>query len=181
MENRKRENRKKVLNIVIEHPELFQHLITLAFKVDDKISIKASWIMEWFCTHQGLDLLLPHLDFFTKNISKVHFDSAKRPCAKICEHLAIAYTNKEENPVKEALTTQQIDTIIETGFDWLITQQKIAVKAYTMNTLYLFGLKKDWVHPELEHIIKNTVIHQSKGCEARGKKILGLILKQKLV
>ena len=75
------------------------------------------------------------------------------------------------------LTENHINTIIETGFDWLITPQKIAVRAYTMNTLYLFGLEKDWVHPELKHLIETKIIHESKGCKARGKHILGLIAK----
>lgn len=176
MYNPKRVNRNKASNIIIENPELFEHLVTLTFKIEDKLSIKAAWVLEWICTHYKLDLLLPFLDTFTQNIKYVHFDSSLRPCAKICELLAINYTSKKHNLVKETLTTKQIDQIIETGFDWLITPQKIAVKkAYTMNTLYLFGLQKDWVHPELDEIIRKDVIHQSKGCEARGKKIITLI------
>ena len=46
-----------------------------------------------------------------------------------------------------------------------------------MNTLYLFGLEKDWVHPELKHLIETKIIHQSKGTKARGKHILNLIEK----
>ena len=175
MENPKRENRNKVANIVRDQKKLFKHLVAITFMVDDKISIKAAWILEWICTHDDLDCMLPHLDEFTANIERLKFDSAIRPCAKICEHLAKAYTSKKDNAFKNALTEQHIDTIIETGFDWLITPQKIAVRAYTMNTLYLFGLQKDWVHPELEHLISTKIIKESKGCKARGTKILGLI------
>ena len=88
MENPKKENRNKVANIVQNHKNLFKHLVATTFMVDDKISIKAAWVLEWICTHHNLNCMLPHLDEFTKNISKVHFDSATRPCAKICEHLA---------------------------------------------------------------------------------------------
>lgn len=172
VENAMRINRNNAADIVWKNPESFKDLIELSFETENKLSIKAAWVLEWICTHKDLELLLPHLDFFTENISKVHFDSALRPCAKICEHLAIAYTAKQNNLVKSSLTHEHIERIIETGFDWLITPQKIAVKAYTMQTIYLFGLEKDWVHPELEHIIRNDVIHQSKGCENRGKKIL---------
>ena len=50
-----------------------------------------------------------------------------------------------------------------------------------MTFLYLFGLQKDkdWVHPELKHLIETKIIHESKGCKARGKYILELIFKQK--
>ena len=178
MENPKRENRERVANIVLENKLLIKDLITITFKVDDKISIKAAWILEWICTHHNLDWILPYLDTFSKNISNVVFDSATRPCAKICEHLANAYYSKKNNKTKVHLTQYHIDTIIETGFDWLITPQKIAVRAYTMNALYLFGLEKDWVHPELKHLIETKIIHESKGCKARGKYILDLIEKR---
>lgn len=178
VDNAKRDNRKKASNIVLNNPSLLKYLVILTFKVDDKLSIKSAWILEWICTHHGIAHILPHLNTFTENISKVHFDSAMRPCAKICEHLAIAYTSKTKTLAQEILTYKHIENIVETGFDWLITDQKIAVKAYTMQTLYLFGLNIDWIHPELAHIIRTKVIHQSKGTENRGRKILELIAKR---
>jgi len=178
MENPKRENRETVANIVYHNQDLFKHLVSLTFEVENKISIKAAWILEWVCTHGKLDWLAPHLDTFTQNISTLQFDSAIRPCAKICEYVATAYTSKEKSKIQDQLTNEHIDTIIETGFDWLITPQKIAVRAYTMTSLYLFGLQKDWVHPELQHIISSKIIKESAGCKARGNKILKAIQKQ---
>ncbi|WP_288955730.1 adenylosuccinate lyase [uncultured Polaribacter sp.] len=177
MENPKRENRQRVANIVLENQSLFKDLIAITFDVENKISIKAAWILEWICTHHQLEWMIPHLDEFTSKIATVQFDSAIRPCAKICEHLAVAYYSKDENHIKRNLTFTQIDTIVETGFDWLITPQKIAVRAYTMTFLYLFGLERDWIHPELKHLIESKIIHESKGCKARGKHILTLIEK----
>lgn len=178
MENPKRENRQRVANIVLEDKDLFKDLVIITFDVENKISIKAAWILEWICTHHHLNWILPHLDEFTTNIANLKFDSAIRPCAKICEHLATAYYSKKENEVQSHLTTEHKDAIIETGFDWLITPQKIAVRAYTMNSLYFFGLEKDWIHPELANLISTKIIHESKGCKARGKFILNLIEKR---
>ncbi|WP_299665580.1 adenylosuccinate lyase [uncultured Polaribacter sp.] len=177
MENPKRENRQSVANIVLENPILFKELVAITFEVDTKVSIKAAWVLEWFCTHHHLEWMLPHLDEFSEKISTLKFDSAIRPCAKICEHLATSYHVKTTNEIKENLTPQQIDNIIATGFDWLITPQKIAVRAYTMHTLYLFGLERDWIHPELKHLIETKIIHESKGTKARGKQIINLIEK----
>lgn len=174
-----RENRQNVANIVSTQKELFKYLVELTFDVNNKLSIKAAWVFEWICTHGKLEWIIPHLDEFTQNISNVHFDSSIRPCAKICEQIATAFIKKENNKFKEYLTSEHIDSIIETGFDWLITPQKTAVRAYTMNTLYLFGTQKDWVHPELEHLIRTKIIKESKGCKARGTKILALIEKYK--
>ena len=179
IENAKRDNRQRVANIVLEQPDLMEPLVEVTFMVDDKVSIKASWILEWICTHHDLNLILPYLNDFTENIGSLQLDSAIRPCAKVCEHLAVAYTNKKENLTKETLKPEHIERIIETGFDWLITPQKIAVRAYTMNSLFLFGTLegKDWVHPELEHLVRTKIIHESKGCKARGKHVLEQISK----
>jgi len=183
IENAKRDNRQRVANIVLKQPDLMKPLVEITFMTDHKVSIKAAWILEWICTHNDLNLILPYLDRFTEQIGLLHFDSAIRPCAKICEHLAVSYTNKKESLVKEALKPNHIEQIIETGFDWLITPQKIAVRAYTMNSLFLFGTLqgKDWVHPELEHLIQTKIIQESKGCKARGRHILASIAKHRSI
>ena len=173
----KRENRQRVANIVLENKNLIKDLVAITFDVDNKTSIKAAWILEWICTHNDLDFILPYLDIFTEKIKTLKFDSSIRPCAKICEHLANAYYSKNDNAVNLKLTNNHIDAIVETGFDWLITPQKIAVRAYTMTFLYLFGLENDWIHPELKHLIETKIIHESKGCKARGKYILEMIEK----
>ena len=177
IENAKRENRQRVTNIVLDNKDLMQDLVDITFDVNNKISIKAAWILEWICTHHTINLILPYLDKFTLNIKKLQFDSAIRHCAKICEQLAAAYHKRQNFEVLEKLNSQHIDAIIETGFDWLITPQKIAVRAYTMHTLYLFGLQKKWIHDELKHLIETKIIHESKGTKARCEHILALIEK----
>ena len=176
VENAKRENRDSVAIIVQRDEKLFAELVFKVFDVNDKLSVRAAWILEWIITHYNLLQLLPHIDYFCKHLSTLQHDSAIRPCAKICEKLATGYI-KDNVDIKKALTKKQVDQITEVGFDRLITPQKIAVKAYTMTTLYLLGLEKDWVHPELEHLIRTKIIHESKGCKARGRHVLELIEK----
>lgn len=179
MENPKKENRQRVASIILENQQLFKELISITFNIENKISIKAAWILEWICTHHHLEWILPYLDIFTSEIKNVKFDSAIRPCAKICAQLATTYYAKNKNDVQKLLTQKHIDSIVEAGFDWLITPQKIAVRAYTMNSLYYLGLEKEWVHPELKHLIETKIIHESKGCKARGSIILELIEKHR--
>lgn len=177
LKNAKKINRQNTANIIVENPKYYPHILNFTFLVNEKISIKAAWILEWICTHNNLIFITPYLDKFTNNISLLKFDSAIRPCAKICEHLAIAYRSKTNDDIKNYLTTKHIEKIVSANFDWLITPQKIAVRAYAMQTLYIFGLYEDWIHPELKNLIIKKIIHQSKGTNARGKHILDLIEK----
>jgi hypothetical protein len=171
IKNATRENRLKVANIVLNNETLFPLLLEIVFEINHKISIKAAWVLEFVCA-ENLNLLTPYLTYFTNNINTVKYDSAVRPISKICEFLAKAYTSKNATIIKYKITDKQIETIIETGFDWLIGSQKVAVKAYTMEMLFLFGKNKNWVHTELQLIIQQNIVKESAAYKARGKKIL---------
>lgn len=139
--------------------------------LDDKISCKAARVLELLCGDY-LHLIIPYLDEFTENIDKVHLDSAVRPVAKICEYLGKAYDTKEKNEIQSTLTSKHKEKIVEACFDWMISDVKIAPKAYAMNTLYVFGKESDWIHPELVQILERDFQLQSCGFKARAKHIL---------
>lgn len=171
-----RVNRERVCSLVIENPDLLPYLIEVVFKVDNKLSIKAAWVLELVC-EKHIYWLAPYLDTFTSNISRAYLDSAVRPLSKICNFIAIAYNSKTDNLIKESLSKNHIEKLIETGFDWMISKHKVAVKAYTMNALYIFGKNSDWVHRELKLIIEQNIMNESAAYKARGKMTLALINK----
>ena len=177
IENAKRINRDRVVRFILGNTEHFKELVTLAFQTTNKIHIKAAWILELVCEQQ-LQLIIPHLTFFTENLKFVQHESAIRPVSKVCNFLAIAYASKKENLVKNSIKTTHIDAIIEVGFDWMIGPTKVASKAYTMNALYLFGKKYDWVHPELKLVLEQQIPTESAAYKARGKMTLALINKK---
>ncbi len=170
-------NRDIAAEKIVATPGGFDSLVDLVFEVTNKKSIKAAWILEWICKENSLQHLFPYIDFFTKNLHRLHFDSAIRSAAKLCELLALAYSNPVKNEVQSLLTNTHIEDVIAAGFDWLLSSRKTAVKAYTMTTLYCFGFEKEWVHPALADLIGEKIIHESKGCTARGRAILNLIEK----
>ncbi len=169
--NHSREKRSYYANLLIETPALIPDVLDIIFKVDDKISCRAAWIFEFACD-KNLDIILPYLDLFTQNINRVHLDSAVRPVAKICEFIAKAYYSKTDNAIKSKLSPKYKERIIETAFDWMISDQKVAVKAYSMSTLYLFGKDKDWIYPELSQILEQDFSKESAAYKARAKRIL---------
>lgn len=169
--NHSREKRMHYANLVIENPELIPKLLDILFMVDDKISCRAAWVLEFMCG-ENLDYLIPHLDIFTEKMHTIHLDSAVRPIAKICEYLAKAYYSKSRNTIQLNLNNLHQERIIEVCFDYMIRDEKIAPKAYSMNTLYLFGKDYDWIHPELVLILERDYQMQSSGFKARAKHIL---------
>ena len=166
-----REYRIKYAEMVINDKSLFLPLLELSFDETNEASIKVSWVLD-FVSREKLEWFYPHLDFFTDNISKVKHHSIIRPMARICELFAKAYTSKKDTEINKYLTKSHINKIIETGFDWMISDQKVAVKAYTMEALFLFGKEIDWVHDELKLILVQEISGGSPAYKARAKKIL---------
>ena len=169
--NHSREKRLYYANLIISQPELIPELLEILFHVDDKVSCRAAWVFEFMCGEK-LEAIIPYLDNFTENIHKVHLDSAVRPVAKICEYLIKAYYSKSENPIQSALNSKHKEKITEACFDWMINDEKIAPKAYAMNTLFLLGYETDWIHPELKLILERDYQMQSSGFKARARHIL---------
>ena len=169
--NHSREKRLKYANMIINNPELIPILLDIVFDVNDKRSPRAAWLLE-FVAREKLEFLLPHLDRITAEMNKIHFDSAVRPMAKICECLTEAFYSKFNNPVKLYLSPIHKERIIECCFDWMINDEKIAPKAYSMNSLYLLGQDYDWIHPELVLILERDFQMQSSGFKARARHIL---------
>ena len=169
--NHSREKRLYYANLVIDNPKLIPKLLDILFMVDDKISPRAAWVFEFMCG-ENLEEIIPYLDCFTENISKVHLDSAVRPVAKVCEYLVKAYYGKTTSKIKKDLLPRHREKIIEACFDWMINDEKIAPKAYAMNSLFLLGRDYDWIHQELVIILERDYQMQSSGFKARARHIL---------
>ncbi|WP_411894490.1 adenylosuccinate lyase [Winogradskyella sp. A2] len=176
--NATRECRAKYANIVLADSELVNPLIEILFMVNDKISTRAAWILEFACK-ENINLILPHLNYFVANLSKLQLDSAIRPCAKIIEIIIELNYKKHDPRILKYLNTEHKEQIIAVSFDWMINDEKVAVKAYSMATLYYLGTEFDWIHEELKLILQRDYSHQSSGFKARAKyvlKMLGVIV-----
>jgi hypothetical protein len=70
------------------------------------------------------------------------------------------------------LSESQETKIIETCLDWLIQDEKVAAKAYSMITLYNFGKKYSWINEELKTILSQDFFKHSAAYKAAAKDIL---------
>jgi len=174
--NHSRENRLYYANLLLNDSGLVSPVLDILFMVDDPVSCRAAWVLEFMCG-ENLEAISPHLDRFTDEMHKVHLDSAVRPIAKIGEYLTKAYYGKAPSRIKETLTKTHRERLTELCFDYMINDEKIAPKAYSMNSLYLLGQEFDWIHPELANILQRDFQMQSSGFKARARHILKKIKK----
>jgi len=166
-----RAKRMEMSNLVLNDPSLIAPLMEIAFQVDDPLSCKACWILE-FTTKERLDHLFPHMDNFVKNIGSVHLDPAVRPVAKICELLMESYFQSRNCETCKILNKKHLERITSACFDWLIGDHKVAAKAYSMTSLMLLGRKFDWIHPELRMILEQNYQNGSAAYKARARMTL---------
>jgi len=156
-------NREFIRDYVFQNPDKLQYLMEIALNENDKIHVKACWSLE-LIFELKLELLLPFLAAFTSKISFYKNDSAIRPVSKICLFLSKSKTIK--------LTDNQETKIIETCLDWLIQDEKVAAKAYSMRALYNFGKKHPWIHEELKTILSHDYPNHSTAYKAAARDIL---------
>ncbi|MFD0862423.1 hypothetical protein ACFQ1M_09380 [Sungkyunkwania multivorans] len=166
-----RKHRQLAADMVLDNPALFEHLLNLCFRVKDEISYRACWVLEFVYKEKPV-WLVPRLDYFLENASSVQFDQSVRPIAKICQMLAEAAFSKKPSDTKEALTDEHLEKLTELTFDWLINDEKVAAKAYAIHSLYLLGIKYDWIYPELLRVLEQDYSQHSAAYKAAARNVL---------
>ncbi|MBP4139337.1 hypothetical protein [Flavobacterium geliluteum] len=164
-----RESRLKVSQEILENKHLFDELVQICFDPNHEKHHKACWILE-FISYRELVWLQPHLDFFFENMPRVKDESAIRPLAKVLQLLVKSHYKKAENSI--ILSEKNLQQCIETSFDWLITDVKVATKAYSIRTLYLLGNHDNWIHPELKIILNKEYHTHSAAYKAVAREVL---------
>ncbi len=159
----------------LAHTESLPELIRLCFDTNFSAHHKAFWILE-IVLERNLNYLLPYIDDFLPHLSRLKNDSAIRPAAKICRWIVRAYAVKREKVWNETLSQKNLEQLLEVTFDWLIGSNKVAAKAYSMDSVlwlgYLKGETFSWIHPELKQVIMTNINQESPAYQTQGKRIL---------
>jgi len=167
--NASRERRLEGAQFILDNENHFNELVKISFSPLDKNNHKACWILE-FVSYKQLILLQPHLDFFFENLKHLKEESSLRPIAKVTQLLVKSHYKKDENGI--LLSEENLQNCIETSFDWLINDTKVATKAYSIRTLYELGNHYDWIHPELLIILNKDFPNHTAAYKAVAKEVL---------
>ncbi|RKR13450.1 hypothetical protein CLV91_2169 [Maribacter vaceletii] len=169
--NHSREKRQEMATLILTTPHLIEPLLSIAFTVDNPISSRACWVLE-FTAKENLDFILPYLNDFTKSLHKLHLQPSLRPMAKICEYLTKSYFQKKDAKCIKSLSDKHLEIIASNCFDWLIGEHKVAAQAYSMTSLLLLGRKFDWIYPELRMVLEQNYAKGSAAYKARARMTL---------
>ena len=172
--NHSKANRLRMARSIMENPELVDPLLDIAYSLKEPLSSRACWSIE-FAARQDLRFLDNYLDRFISGMSTVKSDSSVRPVAKICELLILEYYQNSSQHNPSNLSHDQLEQIATACFDWLIEDQKVAPKAYSMTCLYHLGKTFKWIHPELKLVLEDNYASGSAGYKARARRILAKI------
>lgn len=161
--------RDTICTQVLTDEKLFPLLLNIALATDDTNHHKACWIMELVCDAKP-ELLAARLDEFCRTLPHYRHEGAIRSISKI----ALICVQRHIK-TKNFLSAGQLKQITETCFDWLITDTKVASKAYAMRALYLLGKDDEWIHPELKVILQRGFSEHSAAYKSAAREILSKI------
>ncbi|MFA9186568.1 hypothetical protein AAGV33_00460 [Flavobacterium sp. FBOR7N2.3] len=164
-----REDRLIIAQYILDNKNYFDELISICFSPSGKNNHKACWILE-FVSYKELIWLQPYLDFICENLKHLTDESSLRPIAKVVQLLVNAHYKKDKNNI--ILSEENLQNIIETSFDWLINDTKVATKAYSIRTLYVLGKHYNWIHPELQIIVGKDYANHSAAYKAVAREVL---------
>lgn len=170
--------RNLLIDSCLKNPSYIRILLKNIQQINDKNSTFSARILELTCK-QNLTIIIPYLDSFCNLLTEVKLEASIRACAKICELLMLNYFIKTNIFYSNSIQEKHLEKIIESGFDWMLSNQPTAIQAYTMHSLYLLGTKYDWIHPELVLILEKAIPTGSVGLVNRARKIIKAILTKK--
>lgn len=181
MGNARRENRDRVAHFIIKQPRYFEDLLELSLQIKYKYHYKAAWVLE-LVLEKNLHFLYPYFDYFSEHIGFIKNDSAARPLSKICKWMVNNYIKNTDPILTHYIHNKQIAAIVQTNFDWLIGNFKVATKVFALDSLYDLGSldlpETQWINEQLQAVLAEQISYRSSGFQNHGKKILNLLRKK---
>lgn len=145
----------------IDNPAIFGKLLEYSFSDDKKLAFHASWTLTKVCDKYP-EIIFPYLAEIIESLDKIDNESAQRSFLRIISLTSMSRIGTKHH----GILAEHCFSALRSGFS------AIAIKAYSMETLYKLAL----IYPELANELSATInILQgdgSAGIIARGRMIL---------
>ena len=161
------EERKALGNEILKNPECVSYSLELIKQQDSLLATNASYGLD-IELRKRIELLQPDLSLFLEVLDLNKIETVSRILAKICELLTAA-SIKKKTIVLNASEQQQI---IARCFDWLITNEKVAVKVFAMQSIYNLKDTKPWIQDELKAQLTLQYDSSTAAFKSRASKLL---------
>ena len=135
----------------------FALLMELFFSKETRTCQRAAWLVS-HCADKNPLQLMPYLDRIIRNMYNDISDATKRNSVRVLQYVEIP----------EELWGETI----EICFQYLTSNEAIAIKVFAMTVLYNLSLKVPEISTELKVLIEDQNPYGSAGFKSRAKKIL---------
>ncbi|GAA4322320.1 hypothetical protein GCM10023115_50340 [Pontixanthobacter gangjinensis] len=159
-------SRQQAAVLFLKHPQFLKFCVMIIQKARP-LSVKALFILE-VLSRQNFEILIPFIPDLIRS-GKYHSDSACRRC------LAKIYGLALENNFSSStlnLSPELKKEILELSFTWLVSEEKVAVKVFSMQNIYELRNEDSWVKEELKGILEKDIQKSTAGYRSRASKIL---------
>ena len=122
-------SRQATANYVMANVNLIDDLMQICFENQNPDHYKACWVME-LIAYEKLNWFQDYISLICSKSKILNNESAIRPLSKVIFLLLEAHYKTTKTEIH--FTESQLQDLIEINFDWLITDTKVAAKAYAM-------------------------------------------------
>jgi hypothetical protein len=153
-----RRNTDLVAGIVLQKPELFDHLVHIFLRNEEPVSRRAAWVTDVVSEIQPR-LLEAYLEEIVVHLAGFTHDGMKRESLRML--------------ARSPLPQEQLGMLINLCFDWLTSvKESVAVKMYSMEILYRISQQEPELKKELADSIEWRMQEETPGFRAHGRKLL---------
>ncbi|MGA8853023.1 MAG: hypothetical protein WB492_02485, partial [Christiangramia sp.] len=135
---------------------------------NDEFSLKCLMALEML-GRNNFQFLRPYSSQLILSGKLFSDSSSKRCLAKLYGLIIDEHLNKQS---EFKLTRNLKQEILELNFNWLLSQEKVAVKVFSIQNIYDLRHEEDWIGEELKGILEKEILNSSAGYKSRATKIL---------
>ncbi|MAW94734.1 MULTISPECIES: hypothetical protein [unclassified Leeuwenhoekiella] len=160
-------DRKRAGQQICNQPQLLKYSLSfIKTSSNSELTTKSAYAVDQ-ALREDIELLKNYKPLFFQTLVTVTGDTEKRIFAKILELVSQSYI-KKHFPLSE----QELQLMISTCFDWLMTNEKVAVKVFAMQCIYNLKETQPWIVSELKAQLENQFQNASQAFQSRARHIL---------